>query len=576
MKNVGVRTKILIPIIGLGIIVILMVVMSYNGMSSIMSASTEIAENYSPSQSMAGNFESYFQILQKDAYAHIVANDASTYEGIESEISDTTAELDAIIEEFEAGLDKGTQEDDLFEAFKDTYEEFIPVLSELIEKSTSGDDDAAMSIANNEITQLGLTASEQLVALKQYEDDAMDAAIADSKNTYNIAVAGGIAISVIGIVLVVLSIMCANFLIVKPLLSMNRDLVAIVDEIAAKKGDLTKRIGIDGKDELGCLAGGINTFIETLQGIMAEITKGAVDLETIVNKVSGSVSAANGSSCDISAAMEELSASMEEVSATTAGVNEKITNLGTDGEQLASASTDLRAYADEMEKRADELQNTAVTNKNNTNTVIENILSSLSQAIEDSKSVERVNDLTNQILDISSQTNLLALNASIEAARAGEAGKGFAVVADEIRQLADSSRETAGNIQNINNMVTSAVHELVKNADEMIKYINETILSDYDGFVQSGSQYRNDAVHVNEVVTQFSEMSTRVQQFLREIMEAVQGITASIEESTNAVTTSAMNTNELVDGISQISVEMENNSEIAVHLKTEADRFVNL
>lgn len=130
--------------------------------------------------------------------------------------------------------------------------------------------------------------------------------------------------------------------------------------------------------------------------------------------------------------------------------------------------------------------------------------------MEDSKSVEQVNGLTNEILNISSQTNLLALNASIEAARAGEAGKGFAVVADEIRQLADSSRETASNIQNINNMVTAAVKELIQNSDAMVSYINDNILPDYDGFVSSGKRYRDDASHVDEVAKRLQVETDRL------------------------------------------------------------------
>jgi methyl-accepting chemotaxis protein len=288
------------------------------------------------------------------------------------------------------------------------------------------------------------------------------------------------------------------------------------------------------------------------------------------------VAEANGSSCDISAAMQELSASMEEVSATAATVNENAGNVGNSVNEIADASSQLVTYANEMERRASDLENTAVANKNNTSEVIEGIIASLKKAMEDSKSVDRVNELTNDILSISSQTNLLALNASIEAARAGEAGKGFAVVADEIRQLADSSRETASNIQNINNLVTSAVKELVKSSDEIVNYINENILPDYDAFVESGRQYKEDAVHVNGIVTNFGNMSTDLQKIVAEITDAIQGITLSIDESTNAITTSAVNTNELVEGITQISGQMETNSDIAVQLKAEADRFVNL
>jgi methyl-accepting chemotaxis protein len=274
--------------------------------------------------------------------------------------------------------------------------------------------------------------------------------------------------------------------------------------------------------------------------------------------------------------MEELSASMEEVSATAANVNENTNSVGDSVNEIADASDELVTYANEMERRASELENTAIANKNNTSEVIENIIANLKKAMEDSKSVDRVNELTNDILSISSQTNLLALNASIEAARAGEAGKGFAVVADEIRQLADSSRQTASNIQNINNMVTDAVKELVKCSDDIVNYINDNILPDYDAFVESGKQYREDAVHVNGIVTDFGTRSSELKKVVSEITDAISGITLSIDESTNAITTSAVNTNELVEGISQISGQMETNNEIAIQLKGEADRFANL
>ena len=129
-----------------------------------------------------------------------------------------------------------------------------------------------------------------------------------------------------------------------------------------------------------------------------------------------------------------------------------------------------------------------------------------------------VDELTNEILHISGKTNLLALNASIEAARAGEVGKGFAVVADEIRQLADSSRETANKIQNINGQVISAVNELSDNANEMIGYISGTILPDYDVYAASGQQYREDAEQVssamNNCISEMEELRGHIERLV--------------------------------------------------------------
>ncbi len=147
-----------------------------------------------------------------------------------------------------------------------------------------------------------------------------------------------------------------------------------------------------------------------------------------------------------------------------------------------------------MEKTAGDMEKNAVKNKQNTSQIVNSIIGKLQIAIKESKKVEKVNELTDNILNISSQTNLLALNASIEAARAGEAGKGFAVVANEISQLADSSRETANNIQSINTMVITSLNELINNSNHLVKYIDENILPDYDGFVLAGKQYSKDSI----------------------------------------------------------------------------------
>ena len=131
-------------------------------------------------------------------------------------------------------------------------------------------------------------------------------------------------------------------------------------------------------------------------------------------------------------------------------------------------------------------------NKKNTGEIVTDIIGKLQTTIQESKKVEKVSELTNDILNIADQTNLLALNASIEAARAGEAGRGFAVVASEIGKLSESSRDAAVNIQSINSTVIGTVQELIKNANALVTYMEQNILPDYDNFVCAGAQYNVD------------------------------------------------------------------------------------
>ncbi|MDE5697475.1 MAG: methyl-accepting chemotaxis protein [Lachnospiraceae bacterium] len=575
-RNMSVRYKIMIPLVTLAVIILLMGITNYTGMNNIMDASTSISGNYARCLDMAGDFNADFQHMSRIAYNHIVADDEAAYRELEDETKKVFANIKSTQEQFETLLDAGTNEEELYEEFSRAFEVFKGDFSEVMALSASGDTSAAIAVANGEMTDSMDVVTDCLSQLRNYEMTAVLAAVSANENAYNAAVARGVALMIFGLIMTLGSIILCNTEIVTPVLKINKEVTGIVDDILEGRGDLTRRVTITGRDEIGRLSKSMDTFIETLQGIMGKITGNAVTLDTIVTQVSENVSSANGSSCDISAAMEELSASMEEVAATASSVNGKAGEVGDNVNELAEASGNLQDYADAMEKRASDLENTAVSNKDNTSSVIEHILDSLKKAMEDSRSVDRVNDLTNEILSISSQTNLLALNASIEAARAGDAGRGFAVVADEIRQLADSSRETASNIQNINNMVTAAVHELVRNSDEIVRYINETVLPDYDGFVQSGRQYREDAVHVNEIVTRFNDMSDGLRTIVSEITESIRGISLAIDESANAVTMAAMNTNDLVEEISQISKQMEENSSISIQLRQESDRFVNL
>jgi methyl-accepting chemotaxis protein len=378
------------------------------------------------------------------------------------------------------------------------------------------------------------------------------------------------------IVCVILAVFIVIFAVCFPLIRTNKKLHEIISGIENKKGDLTQRVPVSGKDEIGSMASEINELLESMQKIIRSITDTSNRMDGIVSTVSKSVTTANESSMDVSSVMQELSASMEEVASSVSNVNSNTVDVDNNVIDLAENAEQARNYADGMQKRAQNLEHMAVENKQNASDVINGILETLKQAIEESKSVDRVNDLTDEILNISSQTNLLALNASIEAARAGDAGKGFAVVADEIRQLADSSREAANKIQTINNMVVAAVKQLISSSDTIVDYINEKVLPDYDNFVGSGKQYREDATYVNGVVVRFYEMSAQLRELVRSITESMDGISAAIEESANGVSNAALSTTDLVKDIDHISEEMKNNNEAAGVLKKQTEIFEKL
>ncbi len=576
LRNQSVKAKIMGPMIVITFLLILSGLVGLVNLDSVMDDSKEIVDDYSNSIIQLSDIESNFEELQQIVFAHCLAEDDAAMDKLTQEGEAAMADIEALCEEFVKTLDTGSEEEQIFQNFKQNITDYHNAYDEAIDLSNDNQDEQAVAIANSTLTTEGDAIATEIAQMIAENKEGMNTAIEEQETAYATSRRLILVVFIVGIMLSVSSVIFLWKTLINPMTEIYKKLGIIVDDIKNNKGDLTARVDVGGKDEIGKIAEGINLFVETLQGIMQQINDSTVRMNHIVGTIVEKVSTANDNSCDISSVMEELSAAMEEVTSTTTNVKESVEHVDENVVELADASEDLYTYAGNMKVRAEQLETTAIDNKNNTSEIVNGIIEKLQKAIEGSRSVSKVNDLTEEILSISSQTNLLALNASIEAARAGEAGKGFAVVADEISKLADSSREAANNIQQITSMVILAVNDLIENSDTIVKYVNDSILPDYDGFVASGKQYSDDAVHVNEIVTQFNEMSADLKSLVGNITEAVNGIAIAIDESANGITTAALSTNDLVRDIGIIATEIDSNQQVAEELGEQAARFVKL
>jgi Methyl-accepting chemotaxis protein len=565
----------MIPIGVLAVLLLGSCVINVVDMGKMMNASTKISGQYVNDISILRGVMTNFESMQKIVFAHCVTENKDKMQSLEEEAEALKKEINTTSAQLGIHMEN-KEELTRYNSFKRKFNDYIANYEKAIKYSTNGYNKQAVEIADTDLAEAGRSIEEEISAIVEDKQKKMNNAVKAQKKLFSYAIILTIVLAAVAVFLVVVSVVICWLEISRPLVSINKKLGEVVEGIKAGRGDLTIRIPSRGTDEIGQMARGINVFIETLQKIMVQITDNSDRLDETVGEVIQRVETANDSSNDISSVMEELSASMEAISSTLTEINSNAENVGSNVSEIAGESQGLLEYATNMQSRASVLQNTAVENKQNTSGVVNSIISNLKKAMEDSKSVDRVNDLTDEILSISSQTNLLALNASIEAARAGEAGRGFAVVADEIRQLADSSRETANNIQSINNMVVIAVKELLDSSDSIVKYISETILPDYDGFVDAGKQYNEDAVYVNKVVSQFSEMSVQLEMLIKSITESISGIATSVDESADGISAAASNTNALVREITQVTDAMNNNKDIANSLNQQAEQFAHL
>ncbi len=576
LKNLSIRLKILIPVAVLGCLMFVLGLISIRSTNQIKTASDEISGTYAIKIEHLGDVTSSYQTLRRVAFAHIVAQgDKNLQKTLEDEASELKTTIDGLCEEYGKILTSADEEKS-FQQFTDDYAAYLVIYDKILTASVSGDTTTATTLANTDLKQAGTALTALLGEMRDMNKANMDDAVAHQKTLYDEVVRTIIiAIIVAALVLLFVVWVCWTW-VCKRLININKQLRGIITTIEDGQGDLTRRVQCFCTDEIGTLASGINIFIETLQNIMGQINTSSSKLGSVVSLVSDKVATANDNSGDISSVMEELSSSMNEISSTITAIKESIDVVDENVIELSDTSQGMYDYAVGMQERAENLDHNAVENKQDTSNIVNGIIDKLQQAIEDSKSVDRVNDLTDEILSISNQTNLLSLNASIEAARAGEAGRGFAVVADEISQLANSSRVAANNIQTINNMVVKAVNELIESANSIVKYINTNILPDYENFVKAGKQYNDDAVHVNEIVSRFNDMSVNLNQLIRNITDSINGITVSVNESTKGVSNAAMNTSDLVKDIDEIADAMKDNKQVAGSLTDEADRFVNL
>lgn len=350
----------------------------------------------------------------------------------------------------------------------------------------------------------------------------------------------------------------------------------LVGKLKNNEGDLTERIPVRTKDEIGQMTQGINGFMEQLQGVIrklkAESEKMMLSAETVRREIDES----NESAGSVSAAMEEMSASMEEISATLGQMATGSDSVLEEIKAMTSQVNNGVGLVADIKTRAENMHQNTVESKESAGRIMLDIRKTLETAVAESRSVEKINELTGEILNITGQTNLLALNASIEAARAGEAGRGFAVVAEEIRVLADNSRETANNIQNISNQVTGAVERLAKNAENMLHFIDEKIMKDYDGFVEVVGQYEKDADSVNDILSKFARNTNDINDTIHTMNESINNIAIAVDESARGVTSVAENAVSLVEAITHIQKETENNQEISAKLSDEVNRFKNV
>ena len=573
-KRTSIKIRIMLPVLVLGIVAVISNVIAMSNIRKVNENATQIADHYMKSLTELSSIKEQVQQLHNLGLSHAVAINANAMMDTVHTIKQKETELADSLNAYQKYL---TDEDKTsYETMNTQFEQLRLALRRVCAFSANVQQSLANTAASTEVAPCVEAILNEISVIEEHAQAAAQEAREHLSSVYAASQVTITVTIIISLLAVLFSVYSSNRRVLRPIKAAEKELSDIIQGIDRKEGDLTKRVSILTNDEIAALGEGINVFLERLQNIFRMITDNSKKMDLVVSEVMDNVTTSNNSVSEMSALTEELTATMEAIANNAQTISENAESVNEEVISIAERTGEINDYSKKMKAHADSMAGKARDNMETTSVKINEILSVLNQAIENSKSVDQVNTLTGDILKVASQTNLLALNASIEAARAGEAGKGFAVVAAEISQLAASTRESANNIQQINVVVTEAVYNLAEHARSLVAYMNESILPEFEAFVQTGDEYKQNATYIEEVMQEFDSMAETLMGSVAEIADSIHTISVAIDEGVTGVSGTAENMQILVSDMDNINTQMSENKGIASKLKHETEIFVKL
>ncbi len=526
-SRLSIQQRLILPIILLGIVALISNILAIFSIHNVNANAANIVDHSMVAQSRLADIRRSILNTHKMALSHIVATDYKTMIDVVAQIKAEEKMLDTELADF-AGYITG-KEQASYQQLLDNYDSFKHSLVDLVCASADSKTQEAYAIANGDVASFGSAIEGNIIRLDEAIRTQTAAARQKLLIVYGISIATGVLSILIGLVLVLFAIHIILKYVIRPIKSMLLSLQESSKRIDDVTGEVLKR------------------------------TKNS-----------------NQSARSLASLVRELSSAMQNVASNASQINNSAADIRSDVNNMAEECGTITTYSSEMRIRADEMQQSAKTNVKVIENKVKEILILLDDAIKKSHSVDQVNALTKDILAIVSTTNLIALNASVEAARAGSAGKGFAVVANEIRQLADSCGETASHIQNVNEVVTGAVHNLSSQSQELVDYLKESVLIEFRSFVDSGKQYQEDSVYVGKAMDAFYERTERLRETMEEISGSIGSISKAMEEGAAGITGVADSTRKMEKDMTDITKKMDINQDIVEELKKQMEMFVDL
>ena len=565
-RAVGIGIKIMGLLLLLAITAISCVGVLVWTLQSVIGMSDQIVSEQVAEQEKISTLSRQFTYINSQVLTHVMTTNSVTMDTLSEKILQDIADMEQQIEEFGALLSEGDERKEALDSASAELAKYRKTVESLLVTSAENKTQAYVSatsnlpmfnehIENYMNRMLEITAQEMEQAQGQMEQSAA-------------RVPGIISVASIALLVVVIVIMLGLRLwVIGPVKKATKQVDELVEGIRCNKGDITKRIHVGSRDEVGRLAIAINDLVAQMQIIIRVITEGCGQMEEKQADIISNVEKVNATADHTMRNLGVMSRGMQLVTGAIEGVQQDTGVLDHTVENMLEVAQNGRNYAADIKEKAGKMKVTAVESKQEATLVMKEIDTAMTESIANSRQIHKITELTEEILGIAGTTNLLALNASIEAARAGEAGRGFAVVAEEIRKLADSSRESANNIQEISNRVVESVEELSENATRLLEFMNTRVMKDYDALEDTGSNYHEAADHVDEMMNEFGQKIDELLSVLQNVNTANTQMEATVGDSTEKLSVVEKNNQGLQQEMKDISYAVEELAASAGQLK---------
>lgn len=561
------------------IIIVAMVANMCNSMSlkAVSSTYKEVTDITVSDMLAVSDAKENVEAIQKDFYSY---TNATVTNVLRRQMKENyEAEREALAADLEQLENNGWSEEVV--PIKEKLDEVYQSVDELIEFTDKmGVDSSSITVAikrseyfnalERSTGELETLLDEFLLKVREQMDSSVASATVSVSSGSRVSMIMGMLIIAAGVVGGVIAVR----IISKPMKKATKEVKKVVEDIKGGSADLTKHIAIKRNDEVGAMVSAFNGMIDVLRDLIGDIKGGAVKISEATDNVNQGVHGAGDKITDTSATMEELSASMIEATGAVQRISENIAAITEQIASVAAEADEGLEFAGDISNRADDMKENAMVSRKDADNIVEDISKKLGDAIEESKQVSKIDELTGDILSIANQTNLLALNASIEAARAGEAGRGFAVVAEEIRVLAEQSKKTAGSIQDISNIVIQSVNDLASNAEKVLDFVNTDVKTAYNDMVQNGITYKDDANQIKEMMEKLRAATIELNGAAAEINSAADAVLTAVTESADGIENSTEYVVDINSHMTEINLNVETNVDVAKELNESVKGFV--